>query len=100
MNVPQAAIDAAADAMRSIGRKDPLGSPVEDIARAALEAAAAPIATDAAAAERERLLHAPLDRFGFTIARYTEPGHSPEDRWDRGYQCAMRKIADLLQGNS
>jgi len=49
-------------------------------------------------AERSRVLAAPLDRFGSTIASYSEPGHSPEDRWDRGYQCAMREVARLLRG--
>jgi hypothetical protein len=49
-----------------------------------------------AAAERQRLLSLPLDHEGRTIASYAGPGRHPEDRWARGYQCAMYQVAALL----
>lgn len=52
VQIPEAAVEAAAEAMRAQGRRDPwLGVPVLNVARAALDAAAPAIR----AAERERI---------------------------------------------
>lgn len=71
-DIPDKAVQAAAEAMREIGRKDPwLGSPVEDVARAALEAAA-PILADYVARKitAHKDAHDPKDVLGRAWRRH------------------------------
>jgi len=93
----KALMDALAVALYDPGRILPR-APREDIQswqRRAVVKHAAPLIAEA---ERQRLLSVRLDRWGHTIATYSEPDRHPEDRWDRGYQCAMREVGTLLRG--